>query len=664
MKIIFTLKSLPLLLLFLWGCFPEKILKSKSSESTPEVVSSTKNSPKKQDPFDGLTEDTPEKKQATVSNLPRLPDGNQPFVDEVNFTELCPDGNEALTQVNFTVGAIGNDAKESFLIYPNGKPAYEIGFVNTRSGKHFSIVALSSGAYPVVYVEPQNKFSADMIQNRSLQNQEKELKIPINFLSSDQIQSNQYQVASVEEGGIKCGAPPTQPPPPITDPTPSSLNSKGVQLVFAQLNKTFDAEKLKSYLREHNSCIKAYQALNDSSNAFSKITASPGGDIVTNGYAVTDLDAAALRSYACLSYGSSPTPPSQPPISGPGASSYGSPLLITSLTSSQSTMISPATFFYLVKFHVNGNVDLNNLNVQIKLGMFNGNDYNRLLPFNESFNLKNSIINIEQFDNSTIVTAAIKMIDTLDCPRVLTKAMEISPKQFSKTNPPTFNQAFNTLGLNNVPIQYHAEVTSPEVDPNPPCKNGGTAKSPLILDLSSEKNFGFATNSLSEKVIHLDLDGDYKKEKLLGWPKFHQKLGFLLFGKIPKNGQISGSQLIGHYSDFTILNIPREEYLNGFQALQKLDMNNDRYISNDDLYKNKSILSQLSFWQDFNQNGKVDPKELSPLEKVAPHISLSIDPIRGQDQVKKGEGEASLISEVKYGKNKRAILSDLFFKVE
>lgn len=129
---------------------------------------------------------------------------------------------------------------------------------------------------------------------------------------------------------------------------------------------------------------------------------------------------------------------------------------------------------------------------------------------------------------------------------------------------------------------------------------------PLILDLDG--NGLDLTDVRNGEGVNFDITGDGTKENV-SWVKSSD--GFLVYDR-NGNGTIdSGRELFGD----------QHGALNGFEELAKFDSDDNGVIDNND-----SIYSDLSVWQDLNQNGISEENELNSLENMKiGEISLDND---------------------------------------
>ncbi|MCX7972808.1 MAG: hypothetical protein N2657_06345 [bacterium] len=136
--------------------------------------------------------------------------------------------------------------------------------------------------------------------------------------------------------------------------------------------------------------------------------------------------------------------------------------------------------------------------------------------------------------------------------------------------------------------------------------------SPLVLDLDGNRRIDtfdgkhiaspiFTREELKRRTWQvMDIDGDNVLDLV---EKLGPKDGLLLRTDNPQTiverGFISGQELFGQSNG----------YVNGFEKLKEMDLNNDRIISGEEL-------NNLYVYQDLNNNGKIENNEIKSVQQL------------------------------------------------
>ncbi len=170
---------------------------------------------------------------------------------------------------------------------------------------------------------------------------------------------------------------------------------------------------------------------------------------------------------------------------------------------------------------------------------------------------------------------------------------------------------------------------------------------PLVLDL--DRN-GIITTSEASSAVHFDHDGNGFAERT-GW--ISPKDGFLVRDLDGSGAIEDGGEMFG---DSTLLANGRKAD-HGFQALEDLDANGDRFIDRLD-----SAWSTLRVWMDRNSNGVVDQAELQRLDEVGVRrLGVSYSPSSIEDP----QGNRHLqIGMFQASDGTSQVMHDVWFKVD
>jgi len=533
-----------------------------NSNVEPEQLNTTYNF----DPMYQLNYSSVHKNSHIIDMLPILPlEANQykPEMNQLKFQKICKNNNSSnLKKVKFIHGKVRTDINtDTNIYYAENINFYYVGDVELDKNLKYMIVFSPEKPMPLIYVKYHNGYP-EIIENENSNIQESYIPTSLNseILTEEEIIEADYKLLTSNKP--KCGK--------KENPEPTSLfTNKEITLYTGFYEGEISIQKNDGNI----SCVNALQAIHSSLAHLQKRQKKPL-KVYPIANKLNAMQGNILR-LACNN------------------SSY---IVPTSLNQENLEYIGHSVYLAKIIMSVDKNSNVEDLYFSPQVLV---PDVELNYPTHKAIRLSSYVSEVTSSVDESLkeVTAYIPINHLIDCKKLYEQVgynYHANPEKR-----PLSTQVMHEFDNSTKAIQLaFALGESDEDSAAEKCKGDVPKTSPLIIQLNSEKPI-----SVLNKVVNFDYNLDGKKESILGWPHYSLKnqIGFIIYKD--KNH----IQLIGNNSKFH----KKNNFADGHEALSYFD--NDK---NGDIDSADKVLDRSLFiWFDKNNNGNVDPNELTTFKK-------------------------------------------------